>query len=97
MILASGKVQLIFFFAFWDGACQAMAPLVHGLEPSYASRVNFIYLDIDDPATESFQTTLHYRYQPHFFLLDPGGVVLKQWVGYVNVQELINAMDAALD
>lgn len=96
-MLASGKVQFVFFFAYWDGTSQAMAPLIHGLELSYADRVNFIYLDVDDPATQSFQMTLHYRYQPHFFLLDPGGVVLRQWLGYVNVQELISALDAALN
>lgn len=95
--LASGKVQLIFFFAFWDGACQAMAPLVHGLELGYAGQVIFTYLDIDDPATLIFQKQLFFRNQPHFFLLDPGGMVLKQWVGYVGVQDLIRAIEDALN
>ena len=49
--LASGKVQLVEFFAFWCGACQAMAPLISGLEERYEQRVNFIYRDIDDPRT----------------------------------------------
>jgi thiol-disulfide isomerase/thioredoxin len=94
--LASGRVQLIWFFAFWDGPSQAMAPLVHGLEDQYESHMNFVYLDIDDPDNETFQEALGYRTQPHFFLLDPNGVVLLQWQGYVSVEEFRRAFDAAL-
>jgi thiol-disulfide isomerase/thioredoxin len=94
--LASGRVQLIFFFAFWDGPSQAMAPLVHGLEPGYLGRVNFIYLDIDDPATRPLRQALYFKSQPHFFLLGPTGKVLRQWLGYVPVQQLINAIEAAV-
>ena len=64
-----------------------MAPLVHGLEVQYDNRIDFIYLDIDDPATESFKSILGYRSQPHFFLLDGKGEILHQWQGYVSVEE----------
>lgn len=94
--LAAGKVQFIMFFAFWDGASQAMAPLVHGLEERYAEKMNFIYLDIDDPATAMLKKTLRYRNQPHFFLVDGGGSVLNQWQGYVEIQELIRAIEMAV-
>jgi thiol-disulfide isomerase/thioredoxin len=94
--LAAGKVQFIMFFAFWDGASQAMAPLVHGLEERYSEKINFIYLDIDDPATAMLKKALRYRNQPHFFLVDGGGSVLKQWQGYVEIQELIRAIEMAV-
>jgi thiol-disulfide isomerase/thioredoxin len=94
--LASGRVQLIWFFAFWDGPSQAMAPLVHGLEEQYGERMNFIYLDIDDPDTATFKDALGYRAQPHFFLLDVYGNVLQQWQGYVSVAEFQQAFEAAL-
>lgn len=94
--LASGKVQLIEFFAFWCGPCQAMAPLVHGLEERYKTRVNFVYLDIDDPRTKDIEKLLGYKSQPHFFLVDAYGRVLVEWVGAVPVETLIQALDAAL-
>ena len=73
-----------------------MAPVVHGLEAEYADRMNFVYLDIDDPATDIFKQQLHYRMEPHFFLLDANGKVLQQWVGYVTVEQFRQALDSAV-
>jgi thiol-disulfide isomerase/thioredoxin len=94
--LAAGKPQLIEFFAFWSGPCLAMAPLVQGIEMEYTGKVNFIFMDIDNPATDIFKQQLHYRVEPHFFLVDAHGKVLQQWVGYVTVQQFRRAIDAAL-
>ncbi len=95
--LASGKVQLVEFFAFWCGTCRAMAPILNELEAEYASQVNFIYLDIDDPATADFKSELHFRLQPHFFLLDRDGKVLKQWQDFVSADEFKVYIDDALN
>ncbi len=94
--LASGKVQLVEFFAFWSGACQAMAPLVQGLQERYQTRMNFVYLDVDDPRTAGMRKELGYKLQPQFFLLDESGRVLTSWSGYVKVSDLTLAIDAAL-
>ena len=73
-----------------------MAPVVHGLEAKYNSQMNFVYLDIDDPNTNQFKDALLYKYQPHIFLLDGDGVVLRQWVGIVAGEELELAVLEAL-
>jgi hypothetical protein len=65
-----------------------MAPVVHGLEAEYGDRVNFVYLDIDDPDTLPFKQQLGYIYQPHLFLLDGEGNVLEQWVGFTTGGQL---------
>jgi hypothetical protein len=65
---------------------------VHGLEAKYGSQVNFIYLDIDDPDIDQFKRQLGYRYQPHLFLVDEAGNMIKQWVGRVTGEELEQAI-----
>lgn len=74
-----------------------MAPIVHGLESEFYQNVNFIYLDIDDPAVNRFKAELAFRYQPHFFLLGREGEILQQWLGPVGEGELRDALNAALD
>jgi hypothetical protein len=61
-----------------------MAPMVHGLEADYHGKIDFVYLDADDPRTREIQRTLGFRYQPEFYLLDGSGVVLRKWVGLVT-------------
>lgn len=61
-----------------------MAPIVHGLEAEYQDQIRFVYLDIDDPATDKYKRELGYRYQPEYYLLDPEGNVLNAWFGFVE-------------
>ena len=73
-----------------------MAPVVHGLEDEYFDRMNFAYLDIDDPDNQAFMQQLGFRYQPQFFLLDASGNIIEQWVGRVAPETLSHAFDNAL-
>lgn len=73
-----------------------MAPIVHGLESEYYGRINFVYLDIDDPANGDLLSFLGYRYQPHFFLVDGEGTVLIQWLGPVSAADFKIAFDSLL-
>ena len=68
-----------------------MAPMVHGLEAKYFGKVNFSYLDADDPQTLDFQRTLGFRYQPEIYLLDAEGNVLEKWIGFTTVEQLETA------
>ena len=65
-----------------------MAPMVHGLEAKYFGKIEFTYLDADDPNTSGFQQALGFYYQPEIYLLDGNGNVLKKWVGYTSEQQL---------
>lgn len=69
---------------------------MHGLETEYQGEVGFVYLDIDDPANNSFKERLGYRYQPHIFLLDGDGKILFQWVGPVTREELVKALETVV-
>jgi len=68
---------------------------VHGLEAEWGEQVDFVYLDIDDPATEPFKRLLGYRVQPHMFLVDGDGRVLEQWLGFVDAATLEAALQQA--
>lgn len=61
-----------------------MAPMVHGLEAKYFGKIQFTYLDADDPNTREFQRSLGFNYQPEFYLLDGQGNLLQKLVGYVS-------------
>jgi hypothetical protein len=69
---------------------------VHGLESEYSDELNFIYLDVDDPANDEFKSALGYIYQPHLFLLDENGEILQEWVGPVNHDQLVEAFEIAI-
>jgi hypothetical protein len=73
-----------------------MIPIVHGLEAKYNDRIGFVYLDIDDNATDPFKRELGYLVQPHFFLVDANGNVVKSWLGRVSAEELEQALQGAL-
>jgi len=60
-----------------------MKPIVHGLEAQYGEKIQFTYLDVDDPATAELRQTLRFRGQPQFLLLDGQGNILQQWFGFV--------------
>jgi hypothetical protein len=74
-----------------------MKPIVHGLEDRYGEQINFVYLDIDDPANDPWKETLRYRNRPHYVLLDGDGNIVASWVGLVDEAEFVAAFDALLD
>jgi hypothetical protein len=61
--------------------------MVHGLEAEYFGRIQFTYLDADDPRTEDFQRELGFVYQPEVYLLDTEGNVLQKWVGFTTKEQ----------
>lgn len=73
-----------------------MEPIVHGLENEYGERIGFVYLNIDDPETTAAKEEYGYRVQPHFFLVDGNGEVVKEWLGQVSRDTFITAFETVL-
>ncbi len=73
-----------------------MTPIVHGLEDRYKDQIRFVYLDVDDPATEPFKRALGYFYQPEYYLIGPDGEVLQAWFGFVPPEAFISVIDDTL-
>jgi thioredoxin-like negative regulator of GroEL len=74
-----------------------MKPVVHGLEAEYGEQIAFVYLNIDDPATEAAKQRFGYRVQPHFFLVDAQGNVVEEWLGPVHEDAFRAAFASLLD
>ena len=92
--LEAGRPQLVVFFAEWCTLCRSIAPVILNLDSQYSDRMNFIYLDTDDEETKPFQTKLKYTIigRPRIYLIDGLGTILRDWTGYVSLEELQQAI-----
>jgi thioredoxin-like negative regulator of GroEL len=70
--------------------------MVHGLEAEYWGKIDFVYLNIDDPATEAIQQEYGFTAQPLFILIEPDGSEVTRWFGYNPEQDFRAAFDAYL-
>jgi thiol-disulfide isomerase/thioredoxin len=96
--LEAGRPQMVVLFADWCTLCKSLAPVILGLESKYNDRMNFIYLDVDDARTAILQKKFSYRLiaRPRTFLIDGMGVILRDWTGYVALEELQQAIDSVV-
>ena len=69
---------------------------MHGLEQEYYNRINFVYLDNDDPATKPMRAALGSGGQPVFYLLDAEGNTIKKWTGITQAASFREAFDLHL-
>ena len=66
-----------------------MAPVVHGLEPQYEGRMDFVYLDVADARNAAAKSRLGFRSTPHFFVVSAEGQVLAEWQGVVPRDSIV--------
>jgi thioredoxin-like negative regulator of GroEL len=76
--------------------CQAMAPVVHGLEQQFAGKVDFLYLNVADARNEDARRTLGFESTPHFFFLRQDGSPVSRMEGVVPADSLRRALDRLL-
>jgi thiol-disulfide isomerase/thioredoxin len=95
-IAATGNPQLIEFFAYWCTTCARVRPIVHGLEAEYWDRVDFVYLDIDDPANREAMNEYGFTAQPYFVLIEADGTVVQTWFGYTEADTFRTGLDSVL-
>ena len=65
---------------------------MHGLEAEYWDRVDFVYLDREDPANRAMVQAFGVVYQPELIFITPEGGVLAHWFS-LNPNELRSAFD----
>ncbi len=93
--LVAGFPQLIVLYADWSPESNSMAPVINGLESRFSTQVNFVYLDLEDPANSMLNVLGENQVPPILFLLDGQGNILKHWRGLVEPAELEQALQLA--
>lgn len=71
-----------------------MMPIVHGLQEQFGSKVDFLYLDVQDSRTASARSQLGFLGTPHLFLLDAEGHAVREWRGITADSVLFAALDS---
>ena len=92
--MANGKPTLIEFYANWCTSCQAMAPDIAQLKDTYANKVNFVMLNVDN--TKWLPEMLNYRVDgiPQFEFLAAEGTEKGAAVGEIPPIILAENLDA---
>lgn len=73
-----------------------MMPIVHGLQQQFGSKVDFLYLDVQDPRTEPARERLDFVATPHLFLLDATGHPIQEWRGITADSVLFAALNTVV-
>jgi len=94
--LVAGSPQLIVLYADWSPESNSIAPVINSLESRYSGQVNFVYLDLEDPANSLLKVLAETRVPPLIFLLDGQGYILNHWRGLVEPLELEQALQLAI-
>ncbi len=71
-----------------------MAPIVHGLESEWESRVEFLFVNVADSTTAAARARLGFDATPHFFFLSATGEVKGDLQGVMPRDTLVARLTA---
>lgn len=69
---------------------------MYGLVQKYGDQMDFIGLDIDDPASMPAREHYDIVARSQYVLIDAQGNVIQKWFGYLDEAEVAGAIDTLL-
>lgn len=90
--IGEGQPQLLDFFGYWCGTCNAMAPEIETTKQTYGDAVEYLHLDVDDPGNAALMEQFAVEGTPTFIVLDGNGEVVERWKGATDRAEIEAAL-----
>ncbi|NDJ53886.1 MAG: hypothetical protein GYB68_12500 [Chloroflexi bacterium] len=96
-VAATGRPQLVKFFAYWCSVCNRMRPTVHQLEADYWGQIDFVYLNIDEGPNQPTLDNFQFTSQPLFVFIDDDGTEIQRWFGFTGEDSFREVFDDHLN
>ena len=95
-IAKTGRPQFLDAYGTWCPACQANEPTIYALQRQFKDRVDFIYLNVDNPEFVEAASPYTLTGVTQYVLIDAEGKIIQKWFGSVTEELVAEVIDAYL-
>lgn len=96
-IAQTGKPQFLDAYGTWCPACQANEPTIYALQRQFKDRVDFIYLNVDNPEFVEAASPYTLTGVTQYVLIDADGTIIQKWFGSVTEESVAESINNFLD
>ena len=89
----NNKPTFLEFYAEWCEVCKEMAPKVSSLKEEYEDKINFVFLDVDNPSSETYIRKLNVNGIPQINLFDKKGTLEVTLIGKHEEKKIRESLD----
>ena len=86
---SNGKPTVIEFYADWCEVCQEMSPNMIKAKNNYGEKINFVFMNVDNPSSEKLVEQYSVNGIPFLTLFDKEGNFLSSSTGYKSNDEIL--------
>lgn len=86
------KPVIMEFYASWAQPCKQMKPVIERAKSEYGDRINFVSINVDDPANEKVVDQYGISPVPTLIFIDPGGEVVSYAIGFSGESSLASGI-----
>lgn len=96
-IAKTGKPQFLDAYAPWCPACQANEPTIRSLRKQFKDRVDFLFLNVDNPGVLDAIAPYTLTGMTQYVLISPDGEIIQKWFGSVSEEDIAELIDTYLE
>ncbi len=82
--ISDNKPKVLKFYAAWCGACKEFEPVIDSAKAKYEGKIDFQYVDVDDPANKILVDRFAVTNLPTTIYLDKDGDEVGEMIGFVG-------------